>query len=588
MAAERPNVFISYRRDDAAANAGRLFDWLSDQFGDAHVFLDTSRIAIGADFERVLGERLAAADVVLVVIGPRWLDIADANGRRLDQPDDYVRMEVATALRSGTRLIPVLVGGARMPAAERLPDALRALATRNATELRDAGFEQDFDQLVNAILDRPRGYLKTELDRVQRLLRAIRVSTLLVPTVALLVVIAIWVGALEAFTLDTRAASYLMWAGEQLAPPGAQPGVLLVAVDGDSERRLQRDFGPVAAWRSDHARLLRRAAAAGATAVVFDLVFERATAADAELAAAMRAARARGTRVVVGVRDLDAGRPRIAAALRDAADWGSVCINRRLGYSYMAPLAVVAAGPDFAAVQPARTPALALAAVRGDALQAVDIERRRLVLANDPAPAAAPRFSLLHRISGATGDCGALADGDLIAAQLIRFTDAGYWHEPQRRVSYADALDPQRVPDSALAGRIVLVGATLGRRDRVDVVSGFDRHALYGVELHANAIANLLSGREMVTPTLDSDAWTALLAAAAGALFGYLAAAWNPWLRRALLLALAGGYLGVAAVFAGHGLLLNVLYHVSGFVIAFTLLRRLRSGAFDHRTRRRS
>ena len=113
-------------------------------------------------------------------------------------------------------MIPVLVGRADMPATDALPEPLKALAKRNGMTLRDAGFEQDFDQLVNAILGRPRNYLKTELDRVRRLLRAIRLSTLLVPAVTAAVVLALWVGLLDAFTLDTRAASYLLWAGDIL------------------------------------------------------------------------------------------------------------------------------------------------------------------------------------------------------------------------------------------------------------------------------------------------------------------------------------------------------------------------------------
>lgn len=275
----RLNVFISYRRDDASGNAGRLFDWLTRQFGRSRVFLDTDKIAHGADFAEVLKARLHDADVVLVVIGRAWLDIANAAGRRLDQPDDFVRMEVATALElaasGGTRVIPVLVDGAGMPAASDLPQPLQGLARLNAASLRDAGFEQDFDLLVDDMLGRPRGYLRTELDRLQRLLQALKVSSLLVPVVAVFVVLALWMGVLDEFTLDTKAASYLLWAGEQLAPAPDDPGVLLVTIDEGSEAQLQRPFGPTPAWRADHARLIERATAAGAKAVVFDLFSNR-------------------------------------------------------------------------------------------------------------------------------------------------------------------------------------------------------------------------------------------------------------------------------------------------------------------------
>ena len=88
-----PTIFISYRRDDAIANAGRLFDWLVRQFGRQHVFLDTQSIAPGEKFPATLLERLAQADVLLAVIGPRWASITDAAGqRRLDDPNDFVRL----------------------------------------------------------------------------------------------------------------------------------------------------------------------------------------------------------------------------------------------------------------------------------------------------------------------------------------------------------------------------------------------------------------------------------------------------------------------------------------------------------------
>src|SRR4029453_2629620 len=115
-----PTVFISYRRDDASANAGRLFDGLRRQFGNERVFLDTDKIAPGDDFTRVLDERLAASDVLLAVIGPRWLTIANERGRRLDQPEDYVRREVLAALERGTRLIPVLGWGGAVARREEL------------------------------------------------------------------------------------------------------------------------------------------------------------------------------------------------------------------------------------------------------------------------------------------------------------------------------------------------------------------------------------------------------------------------------------------------------------------------------------
>lgn len=581
MGADSANVFISYRRDDSSANAGRLFDWLERQFGTEQVFLDTSRIAIGDDFEQVLRERLDDADVVLVVIGRNWLSATNEHGRRLDQTDDYVRIEVATAMALGKRIIPVLVDGAAMPDAADLPELLHGLGKRNATSLRDAGFEPDFDQLVNAILGRPRGYLKTELHRLQRLLRAIRISSLLVPTVGLGVVLALWIGLLDVFTLDTRAASYLLWAGEHLSPAPEESGVLLVTIDATTEQSLQRAFGATSEWRRDHARLIDVAARAGARAIVFDLYFERETDADTALADAARHARVAGTRVVFGARAQTNDAPRMSAVLRDASEWGSVCVNRRLGYTYLTPLGVLRAERVDAAVQPAHIPALALTAARAAPLTEIDVDRRRLYLAGVPAEGS-PRFSLLRRVNAQTSNCENLNPGDTAAMLMIRFAGEGYWQDARRSLSYARALDDSPATRAAMRGRIVLVGATLTRLgDRYSLISGFERRAVYGVEMHANAISNLLHGREAVTPTLDASAAFSLLAAAAGAMLGFVTSAWRRWPRRVALIGVALSYVALAIGFASQGYLLNILYHATAFLVTFEILSRLRRGDFE-------
>ena len=576
------NVFISYRRDDAIGSAGRLFDWLVRQFGRGRVFLDTDKIAAGEDFARALDDRLSRSDVVLVVIGPRWLDIANEAGRRLEQPDDYVRIEVATALASDTRVIPVLVGGAAMPSAERLPEALRGLARLNAASLRDAGFEQDFDLLVDDMLGRPRGYVRRELDRLQRLLKAIRLSSLLVPGLVVILLLALWTRALDFFTLDTRAASYLLWAADQVSPPPTDPGVLLVAIDEASEQALGREFGPSPAWRQDHARLIERAAAAGARAVVFDLFFERSGPADTGLAeAARRATRDGGTRVVFGVRALSDGQPRLITPLREAADWGSLCLSRRLGYTFAAPLAVADAELATGESVPAGVPALALAAVHAEPPVAIDPARRVIRLQGRP-DARPPHFSIVERIRREDPRCATLRLGDEAAMLLIRVAPPAYWRDPQRRASYAAALDPATLPDARLRDRILLVGVTLARaRDRYDLVSGLTHRSVHGVELHADAIANLATAREVVTPSVDAGAIVMLLLATGGAAAGFLLA---PYARGRRSLALGGGallYLLLAVVLAGRGLLLNVLYDLTAFALAYAVLRRFRAGGFE-------
>ncbi|MBK7493360.1 MAG: toll/interleukin-1 receptor domain-containing protein [Nitrosomonas sp.] len=109
-------IFINYRRKDSAPYAGRLYDRLASHFGHDHVFMDIDQIEPGEVFDQVIQDKLKAVQAAVVLIGPRWLDIAEANGqRRLDDPDDWVRLEIAALLERGIRVIPVLVGGATLP-----------------------------------------------------------------------------------------------------------------------------------------------------------------------------------------------------------------------------------------------------------------------------------------------------------------------------------------------------------------------------------------------------------------------------------------------------------------------------------------
>jgi hypothetical protein len=148
-------IFLSYRRDDAQGWAGHLGEALAAAFGAAPVFLDLRSIPPGADFVDAIESTLASAAVVLALVGPRWLSATGADARRrLDAPDDLVRLELATALRRGVPVIPLLLGGARMPAATELPPDLAALARRQALEVSDARWEHDVAALVPAIAAR--------------------------------------------------------------------------------------------------------------------------------------------------------------------------------------------------------------------------------------------------------------------------------------------------------------------------------------------------------------------------------------------------------------------------------------------------
>lgn len=145
-------IFVSYRRSDSQGWAGRLGEEFARAFGDTARFFDIESIAPGDDFVAAIERSLAECEVVVVLIGPTWLSTAFPDGqRRLDDPADFVRLEIATALTRGLRVLPVLLGGAKMPRSEDLPAALAALARRQAFELSDSRWEYDCGRLLDAI-----------------------------------------------------------------------------------------------------------------------------------------------------------------------------------------------------------------------------------------------------------------------------------------------------------------------------------------------------------------------------------------------------------------------------------------------------
>jgi TIR domain len=146
-------IFISYRREETAYPAGWLYDRLIDRYG-GQVFKDVDSIELGDDFVEVITRAVGSCDVLLALVGEEWLTITDEDGRRrLDDPDDFVRVEIEAALTRNVRVIPILVGGARMPRSNELPPSLARLVRRQALELSPARFEYDTSRLLT-VLDR--------------------------------------------------------------------------------------------------------------------------------------------------------------------------------------------------------------------------------------------------------------------------------------------------------------------------------------------------------------------------------------------------------------------------------------------------
>jgi TIR domain len=147
-----PSIVISYRRTDTDVMAGRIRDRLADHYGDAAVFIDIDNIPFGKDFRAHISDAVARSDVLLVVVGRRWLGAGKGRQPRIAEEADFVRLEVETAMGSGIPVIPVLIGTASMPAPGQLPESLREFAFINAAPV-DTGrdFHVHMERLIRSL-----------------------------------------------------------------------------------------------------------------------------------------------------------------------------------------------------------------------------------------------------------------------------------------------------------------------------------------------------------------------------------------------------------------------------------------------------
>ena len=156
-------IFISYRRQDSEIISGRIYDWLSREFGrGGEVFKDVNHIPPGVDFRKHLAEVVGTCRLLIAIIGDKWLNATDEESqRRLDHPDDFVRIEIEAALQRNIPVFPVLIANTVMPKKKDLPKSLEELAYRSALRLRnDPDFERDMGMMIEA--------LKAELKRLDR------------------------------------------------------------------------------------------------------------------------------------------------------------------------------------------------------------------------------------------------------------------------------------------------------------------------------------------------------------------------------------------------------------------------------------
>lgn len=154
MNTPKGRIFISYRRVDSEGYAGRIYDRLAPHFGDDAIFMDVDDIPAGVDFVKFLENEVLSCDVLIALIGRQWLNVKDEHGkRRLNNPTDFVRIEIATALKRGIRVIPILLGGSQMPQDSELPDNLQALTRRNGLPVYHHSFHTDTNRLINHLED---------------------------------------------------------------------------------------------------------------------------------------------------------------------------------------------------------------------------------------------------------------------------------------------------------------------------------------------------------------------------------------------------------------------------------------------------
>jgi hypothetical protein len=176
MTTALPKVFISYRRSDSLAATGRLYDRLNTAY-PGMFFRDVSGIGVGVDFAKEIERAVASSVALIAVIGPAWATESVDGKRRLDDPDDFVRLEVLNALKRGIRIIPVLVGNASMPEEEQLPPELHPLRKWNAIRLVEEYYEEGLERLIEALtsqLGTPRTQESVDLAETQRKLKQLR------------------------------------------------------------------------------------------------------------------------------------------------------------------------------------------------------------------------------------------------------------------------------------------------------------------------------------------------------------------------------------------------------------------------------
>jgi CHASE2 domain-containing sensor protein len=479
-------IFISYRRDDSVTAARLIHNELSHRFGADAVFMDIDDIGWGDDFVRAIDEHIVRADVVLVIIGPRWAEILEQHACG---DDDWVRHEVRAALachaEGAARVVPVFVNGGGLPASK-LPPDIDGLRFLNGPRFD----ERQLKAGITAIFEAVQG---ESFEECTRRLRRQALARWSAGTVGAVVFFAAWAALFEAFAVDTWVHGMIMRLSHAL-PGGAAARwsgeVVLVAIDKEAVDAVGRAFDR--SWRTEMAAVVERAAAAGARTLAIDISFaDRGDeAGDAALERAVE--KAKGSMpVVVAVHDLEADRPAILPRLQPHVSWGVACLGRRLRAAHMLPLVLrrregAAAGlwPSFGLA--AYMSYMGHSHMSDDSLKA--LVPSLTVEQTTPRITTVVKAYTAETIRLESG-CAAIQRGDFVVSQLVDTYAMPPLDGPAERLSFASVLRGDARALEALRNRIALVGTMFRNEDRHPTMDGRLR---FGMEFIAAQVDGLV------------------------------------------------------------------------------------------------
>lgn len=560
-----PNVFISYRRHDSPANARLLYERLQHGFPHDDIFMDVEEITVGEDWRDALRHHIQGADHVLVVIGRGWLEESNAQGqRRLNDEGDYVRWEIAEALRLGKRVIPVLVDGAALPAAAELPAEIGRLPDFQAQIISHANFADDVQTLI-ARLAGHRG-IDDRLKWLEQVLRMGKAGVLVAFGVGALAIAFAWVNLFDLLGLDTRSASFTMLVGDILSEPEMSDRLLLVAIQPDLDREATR-LDPQR--RLEYAKLVEAAATAGARRLVFDLTLTTESEFDAEFAGSIRRALASGTEVVLGFNALEQREPATVPALADAgATLGFTCVGERLGNVTYGNLAL-----QIADAEPFASLAFE-AAYRPTRILTLSANGNRVLFDTRDARAQPVGYSLLETIDRPDADCVARSRDSVLARLIVRLSHKERWRDPARRLTFDAALEALTSNSVRFRDKIILIGAEHPAdllKTRLDGTA-----SRYGFEFHADTI-NALMTDAVVRPMTFTGQWLFSALAILCAAGWRLLRLGKPRRPDAILLPVLCTLLiaGAVVLYAEFHLLIDSLYHVTALLVTWWILAKL-------------